>query len=389
MNTRRLRTLVNRWGWLGVLLAGTYVGLRCLGERRVLVVSLFAAILCISCLSVTMHQEGNVVRGGHLVRAVPEYAITDLGTFGNGVQANRVNNAGHVAGLVFLKPEGYRAFLWRDGNMEDLGTLPGGNMSLASDVNNVGQVVGQAQEGKRYYAFLWQNGKMTNLGSFNGRISGARAMNDQGQVVGFSSSKEAGNTAVLWENGRMTALERLPGYEYSFATGINEAGLIVGDVEREEGNGREARRAVLWRDGKLEELGTLGGEFSMARAVNDRNHIVGGSTLSKESDAFACAFLWENGRMQNLGKLPAYQGSWAADINNQGDVVGSSGNESCSDAHACLWREGQVYDLNNCIPKDSGWVLWRALGINDRGQITGDGTYRGQRRGFLLTPIQR
>src|SRR5579871_392635 len=38
-------------------------------------------------------------------------------------------------------------------------------------------------------------------------------------------------------------------------------------------------------------------------------------------------------------------------------------------------------------PYPATWVLWRASGINDQGQILGDGLLKEKRRGFLLTPL--
>jgi probable HAF family extracellular repeat protein len=44
--------------------------------------------------------------------------------------------------------------------------------------------------------------------------------------------------------------------------------------------------------------------------------------------------------------------------------------------------------LNDLIPRDSDWTLESARGINDRGQIVGQGQHHGQERAFLLTPIR-
>jgi len=49
---------------------------------------------------------------------------------------------------------------------------------------------------------------------------------------------------------------------------------------------------------------------------------------------------------------------------------------------------GALTDLNDLLPAGSGWVLRTATGINEAGQIVGEGTLRGQRdgRAYLLTP---
>jgi probable HAF family extracellular repeat protein len=42
--------------------------------------------------------------------------------------------------------------------------------------------------------------------------------------------------------------------------------------------------------------------------------------------------------------------------------------------------------LNKLIPAGTGWVLITAYGINNAGQIVGEGTVNGKQHGFLLTP---
>jgi len=42
--------------------------------------------------------------------------------------------------------------------------------------------------------------------------------------------------------------------------------------------------------------------------------------------------------------------------------------------------------LNKMIPAGSGWVLLSANGVNNAGQIAGEGLHNGKQHGFLLTP---
>lgn len=45
-------------------------------------------------------------------------------------------------------------------------------------------------------------------------------------------------------------------------------------------------------------------------------------------------------------------------------------------------------DLNNLISPQSGWKLEFGIDINDAGEIIGNGTFNGEERSFLLTPIK-
>jgi probable HAF family extracellular repeat protein len=69
-------------------------------------------------------------------------------------------------------------------------------------------------------------------------------------------------------------------------------------------------------------------------------------------------------------------------------VVGSSYHSSY---RAVLWQGGTVTDLNGQLPKKSGWsLLENAYGINDAGQIVGEGQGpSGSEHAFLLTPTSK
>lgn len=248
--------------------------------------------------------------------------------------AGAINDRGDVVGSNYdgtLADQS--AFLWRDNRMK---LMEFGYVNEATDVNNLGQVVGTSDSSEVYWAnpraFLWENGKKTELGGLGGGGSYAYAINDRGQVVGKAKTAKGLWHAFLWENGVMRDLGTLGG-EKSEATAINERGQIVGSSTTATGHWN----AVLWQQGTLRDLGTLGGYQSHATGINNAGEVVGyASTKPKGGQTATHAFVYQNGAMRDLGVLPGKVTSQAAAINNRGQIVGWSADKIGLE-HAVLW----------------------------------------------------
>lgn len=131
--------------------------------------------------------------GGNEARA-ELYSVTDLGTLGTWSRALGINDAGQVVGASVTGDGFTRAFLYSNGTMMNLGTLGGigtgpvpYSYSIAWGINNAGQVIGESlSTDNNYRAFLYSNGTMTNLGTQLGGVSSsASAINNVGEIVGI------------------------------------------------------------------------------------------------------------------------------------------------------------------------------------------------------------
>jgi len=179
-------------------------------------------------------------------------------------EASAINNRGQVVGRSYSSSTSGQAFLSRrDGGgvapLEDLGVLVPGRdtYSEAWAINDRGQVVGESgiheDQGQ---AFLYSEGAMKGLGTLPGYpYSEAMGIDDAGRVVGWSYSSRANvqGRAFLYENGEMTDLGALPGDLYSMARAIDERGRVVG--QSRDANGRN--RAFLWENGEMTDLNSL------------------------------------------------------------------------------------------------------------------------------------
>src|SRR5262249_26964190 len=130
-----------------------------------------------------------------------------------------------------------------------------------------------------------------------------------------------------------------------------------------------------------------GGNYSSAKGINDSGVIVGEAETLINSVTYLHAFVYRNGSMNDLGTLGGATSSASA-INQAGQVVGyaTDVNEL---SNAFLYDESTMVNLNDLIPPSSGWTnLSSADAINDAGQIAGSGFLAdGSYHAYLLTPM--
>jgi probable HAF family extracellular repeat protein len=169
--------------------------------------------------------------------------------------------------------------------------------------------------------------------------------------------------AFRYGAGRITDLGTLGG-TYSDARAINSNGDVAGFSTLSGTDVFAPTDAFLYSNGNMKDLGTLGGSSSHAYGINGFGEVVGDSyTASSQDDAF----LYTGGHMTDLGTLGGSLSS-ANGINNSHQVVGSSetSNTFSSAMHAFLWSSGRMKDLGTL-----GGDTSIAYAINNVGQVVG------------------
>jgi probable HAF family extracellular repeat protein len=323
-------------------------------------------------------------------------AIPSLG--GTNTDARAINGSGQVVGWSQTAGGNYHAFVYSSGSSTDLGTL-GGSGSFAHGINDSGQVAGYSDLNPfAAHAFRHSSGTMSDLGTLGGTNSYGFAINSSGAVAGSAQTAGGQWHAFVYQSSTMTDLGTLGGAS-SNAQAINSSGQVVGSAQH---SGNATYEAFIYSGGTMTGLGTLTGDLSIANGINSSGQVVGWAGLLSTGGGIKRAFLYSGGTMFNLGGLTGSGDSEATAINSSGLIVGfavAPGPSVVSGGtglHAFLYAAGTMHDLNTLAGATwlsdgttPGFVeLSRAYGINDVGQIAGNGVYwtgtAFETRGFLL-----
>jgi probable HAF family extracellular repeat protein len=265
-----------------------------------------------------------------------------------------VNDVGTVVGLMRKSDqENYQGFVLSASSVVDVSTFPRcdgapeeRNFSAARDINNRQEVVGEvgytSPSATRGYVFYLDLGAaspcLDPLPGLSTPGAAAYAINDSSVIVG-ESSEALLNWAVRWRrSGGVWAVSKL-GRDSTRAWGINLRGDVAGQFLGPKSY--TDQHALYWLStaGALseQELGTLGGPSSVANDVDDTGRVVG---WAHNKQFNSVAFDWtKTTGMRDLGTLG---GKWAsANAVNGNRIVGYSSlatpGRTITD-HATLWR---------------------------------------------------
>lgn len=196
------------------------------------------------------------------------------------------------------------------------------------------------------------------FGERPGESSVAVDANRLGQVAGVIEDGEGRRRAVVYAQGRVAELGTLGGSD-SYTTAINASGLVTGSAQNAEGRWR----AFIHTPGQgMRGLDTLGGNSSHGLAINQLGHVAGHADVAG-GDFHAMVF--DGVQMRDLGTLGG-KTSYATSINSAGQVVGTAQNAD-GYRRAFLYQPGQgMVELPSLGGRTSS-----AAAINDAGLIAG------------------
>lgn len=286
----------------------------------------------------------------------------------------------------------------------EIGVLPGYELSRVKQINNRGDIVGQAvrtSEEPTQQAVLWHKVRAPRhvaeeLAPLEGYTrSEARGFATPWIPIGTSSLPGVETRAVAWKTDWETRqrvavdLEPPPGFTDAQAWSGSGSGLIAGDAwnPREIVGGAQVRHAVLWHpepDGgfRVCDLGVPEGFLtSSANDVNARGVVVGTALGRSAAGALlSVGYVWRPvGRLSRcqfeaipLAADPAVPRVSAPAINEQGDVVARAEGSAPTFSRALRWRRHHHgYADPEVLPLPQGYTDALARAINARGDIVG------------------
>jgi hypothetical protein len=304
------------------------------------------------------------------------------------------------------------------------------NLSLSPyAINDHGVVVGSGVvcNGNTQRAFRWspEDGLLfLNLGS-DMPTSNALDILEDGTIVGWgATSVFAVRRAFIWKDGVVQKFAGpIPGSWIEATTGFNDgtavgiwwepdsevyfwkngsflpmpAELVGGDMNVGQASGNDCLsirmfgEAFAWASGRLTPIPFpplyLGPE---PKAANRRGEALGlifwvpGSPFV----GYKRGYLWNGSTTQIIEPPPGYNTFQPRDMNDIGQVVGSS---YCEYGRTCkgtgvLWQNGTPLELAPFFPAGLIGELDKAWAINNHGQIAAEGWAVGKGSLFILTP---
>ena len=244
--------------------------------------------------------------------------------FGWGSRADAIDAEGTVVGGRFSGNHDLTPMRWSPRGEATALPLPGPGWIGSATGTAGGVTVGWCQhwaEGSQRIPWSWRGDEGRPLDATDSVSGEATAAAEIGSIVGWITTAETGPTACLWPTDG-SRLELPGGVGTSRALAINGQEVVVGMIDTDRG-----RRAAVWSEPTSlpVELDTLGGLEAEATGISDAGLVVGWSLVP---DGFRHACVWEpadDGRylIHDLGTLGG-KTSEATAVNRRGQVVGTA-----------------------------------------------------------------
>ncbi len=246
-------------------------------------------------------------------------------------------------------------------------------------INSAGQVIFRGTDENQPAALRYSDGRGVEvLGPPNTRPSTALAINDAGQVTGSAYLNAASSGVYRYTDGTGMEFIDLGAERYVTARGraINNSGMVAGSAEPHSGRDQVAFR---YSDAEgVEFLGDLGGSM-WVNGMNNQGDVVGFGELPDGLSSRFYLYTDDEGLTDIGGDGYRWQ---VFDINDDQWIVGMD----FGNIEALLWTPSEGWlRLGSLLPPGLNADLYTAMGINNAGQIVGNGIINGEFGVYRIT----
>lgn len=325
------------------------------------------------------------------------YTITNIGPLGNTwYRPYAVNDRGQAVGASHPASQYGWAFIYdASTGVRTLPAFAGSSWSQANAINHAGQVVGDCVTAtSAYTGFLWDidhgTRRIDQIADSNGvtaaslgwSVNRTKAINRSGDILFSSVSRY---TPGIWRmrtdptTGATTlTVTAVPFANSSLSfTDLNDNGVVL---TRYLNPSTGLYPYCLWDSISGQYTTAIDPAFLQGCAMNNS-----GFAISKSGHISDPA-----GAITLLGSL----GSGFCnpyDINDANQVVGISAGKVQGQYLAFLWENGVMKGLQSLTDAGANWRLDAAVGMSNKinlsaGYIVGNGLYKTQNVGWILTP---
>lgn len=232
-------------------------------------------------------------------------------------------------------------------------------------------------------AWMMGNATATDLGTLGGLNAEALDINASGQIVGWSDTIGGPRNAFRYQNGTISSLIPALASWNTGATGINDAGVVVG-WHYDPTHSDDPSFAFRWTNGLtfslLAGMAQNGVAYSTSAVdVTNSGRIAGRRAVGWSTDAILWQANYQFVHVESFATPTAnFEFMNVSDLNNAGDVVGWAGD--ADNGFVFRWSGNLLSRITvpNPVPPPGLKSSWSGVhGINDKGHVVGSGTIYG------------
>jgi hypothetical protein len=256
----------------------------------------------------------------------PQYSFTKIQFPGSTyTEATGINNSGLIVGTYFDATGLPHGFTY-DGTSYTTVKFPGAGYNYVFGVSRHGHLVGShalTAEAGPYHAFLAEGENFTEF-DYPGMETDARAMNSSGAIVGiYNAGFGTPDHGFLKVGDSYTSID-VPGATFTYAFGLNDAGLVTGTYRDAAG----LVHGFSYNAGVYTSINFPGASQTYVAGVNNQNTAVGWNIQGGKVYGFVVSQGGWSFRALTVGLPGAANGKPRA-INDAGEVVGTYTSTDC------------------------------------------------------------